>query len=440
MDEITYVQTCLKLIEQKLGWPDRSTWVYDDFRRLQELILESSGTSLSVHTLERLFGKLKTHKNYNPQKETKKALAVFLGYENWKQFKAENLCVAEHSENDTHTVTRETSALPFRDESIKGRSGIKHFFNKRIILSLVIGVIAITIFLIINFYNHAEEITSEVNFSSSNVFGIRPHTVKFTFDLTSIKANDISIDFGTGKPMHNIPKKQTNLYKTYLRPGIYTVQLKGDGELIATKSVFIAMKGWKGYTYTTYEDVETQKSIPDSLFSGTGQLYAPPRMLQDLVEPNMHFFVEYLKVGDFKVDGDNMTFETRFKNNHRFNYQICFDMWFKLIGTDGILKMHFLKSGCAGFVQMVFGENILNGHKQDLSVFTREFHDWRRAKMVVKDKQVNIYFEDDLIYTTSYTQSVGKVLGISITSKGTGQTDYVKLYNSKNELVYTDNL
>jgi hypothetical protein len=113
-------------------------------------------------------------------------------------------------------------------------------------------------------------------------------------------------------------------------------------------------------------------------------------------------------------------------------------MWFKLIGTQGVLKMHFLVPGCFGFVQMIFGEQKLDGHSKDLSAFAKDISDWKNARMEVVNKKVYIYFEDKLIYTTAYQQSVGNIMGIAITSKGAGETDFVKLYNAKKELVFSD--
>lgn len=439
MDEIFYIKKCLELIERKIGWRDRSTWVFDDFKRLREMIFEASGTSLSVHTLERLFGKLKTHKNYNPQNETKKALAVFLGYDNWKHFKAEqakDLQAAAYAEQGNFPLEPNKSYTTLdKDQSEKTS---KPSLAKKVTLFIIVGVVAVSAYALLNLNRDNRKVMPEVNFTASNVYGTRPHTVKFSFNLSGVEAKNISIDFGTGKPIENIGKNQTHLYKTYLSPGIFNVHLKGDDKVIAATSVFIKMNSWKASTFTTYENPETQNPIPDTITSRDGRLYTPPQLLGDLVEPGRQYFVQYLKVGDFKVNGDNMTFEARFRNIHRFNYQICFDMWFKLIGSKGVLKMHFLKSGCAGFVQMIFGETVLNGHKQDLSAFTKEFHNWKKARMEVKDKHVSIYFEDELIFTTSYQRSVGKIHGVSITSKGSGQTDYVRFYDNQDELVYAE--
>jgi hypothetical protein len=113
-------------------------------------------------------------------------------------------------------------------------------------------------------------------------------------------------------------------------------------------------------------------------------------------------------------------------------------MWFKLIGLNGILNMHFLTTGCTGYIDMTFGEKNLNGSMQDLSQFGIDIHNWKKARLEVINKTVHIYIDNALIYKIAYSQSVGAIVGIEVISKTSGETDYVKLYNSKKELVYED--
>ena len=62
MSEVMYISKCLRLIEQKVNRGSSKDWTFENYKRLQKLILEASGINLSTHTLERLYGKLKTHK------------------------------------------------------------------------------------------------------------------------------------------------------------------------------------------------------------------------------------------------------------------------------------------------------------------------------------------------------------------------------------------
>jgi hypothetical protein len=108
------------------------------------------------------------------------------------------------------------------------------------------------------------------------------------------------------------------------------------------------------------------------------------------------------------------------------------------MGTNGVLKMHFLISGCFAYVDMTFGDKNLRGAEHDFSSFSTDIHTWKEARLEVVDKNVRIYLGNSLIYETKYYRSVGKIVGIEVLSKTSGETDYIKLYNAKKELVYED--
>ena len=82
------LESCLKEIENQLGWGDASTWSSQDFISLSERIFEITGTQLSQTTLKRVWGKVKY--DSSPTATTLNTLAVFLGYENWRVYVNEN--------------------------------------------------------------------------------------------------------------------------------------------------------------------------------------------------------------------------------------------------------------------------------------------------------------------------------------------------------------
>ncbi|MEO7984311.1 MAG: hypothetical protein ABI688_09535 [Bacteroidota bacterium] len=81
-----HLQRCRKLIEEKLGWPSADQWRDFEFAELSDKIFDSSSVQLSTTTLKRVFGKL-SYKSL-PSSATMNALAKYLGYENWMQFKS----------------------------------------------------------------------------------------------------------------------------------------------------------------------------------------------------------------------------------------------------------------------------------------------------------------------------------------------------------------
>src|SRR4030095_14623881 len=81
-----YLQLCIRLIEQKLNWRSADEWRNYEFTELSEKILDATSVNLSATTLKRIFGKLKYESL--PSSATLNALAAFLGYASWMDFKS----------------------------------------------------------------------------------------------------------------------------------------------------------------------------------------------------------------------------------------------------------------------------------------------------------------------------------------------------------------
>jgi hypothetical protein len=428
MSEVLYISKCLRQIEQKVNRGSSEYWTYEDYKKIQKVIFEASSINLSTHTLERLYGKLKTHKNYKPQAETKNALAIFLGFTDWDDFKDQNVLsyqeLAEDPDEDLGTERTELS-----------NTGKKQNFRK-IYFLLLFFCIAIATGVIVFLHKSA---ISTVDFKAVNVFGTAPHTVKFLYDLTDLEGDDFSIYFPEYGDTVKLIKTQTFTYRPFLQPGQYVAYLLSDKKIISRADIYIETQGWTGDYYTQHlKGPGIRTKIPHELLRSEGRLYTPYSLLPDSVKKIGYYFLSYLNIRDYGVDGDNVSFETRFRNQARPGNSVCYDMWFGLMGTEGVLKMHFLVSGCFGYVDMTFGDKSLKGTNQDLSPFSIDLKSWKKARLEVIDKNVRIYLGDSLIYKTKYSKSVGNIVGIEVTSKTSGETDYVKLYDAKRKLLYED--
>ena len=79
---------CRRLIEESLNWGDSSIWGNDDFEQLSEKIFDKTKVQLSISTLKRIWGKVR-YENF-PTAATLNALAGFLDYESWRDFRQKN--------------------------------------------------------------------------------------------------------------------------------------------------------------------------------------------------------------------------------------------------------------------------------------------------------------------------------------------------------------
>ncbi|HEY0057169.1 MAG TPA: hypothetical protein VGB63_17610 [Pedobacter sp.] len=434
MSEVKYIPKCLRLIEQKVNRGSSQHWTYEDFKKIQQLIFQASLINLSTHTLERLYGKLKTHENYKPQAETKNALAIFLGYEDWEGFKSHNPINSQEPPEllEESAVPMKVKSLYKRQSILKSRGGIKVAF-----VFIIIGIVSAVSMALL----HRNPSNKGIDFRAVNALAASPHNVKFIHDLSQLEGDNFSIVFPEfGDDTIKLSKSQKVSYRPFFDPGAYTAYLLSDKKIIARTMFFIKTTGWHLEGTMTPHDKRTKWFVPQTSLVSKGKLFTPSSFVADSLKKKYGFyFLSYSNIRKFNVSGDNVLFETRFRNNAREERNsLCNDMWFKLIGLNGILNMHFLTTGCTGYIDMTFGEKNLNGSMQDLSQFGIDIHNWKKARLEVINKTVHIYIDNALIYKIAYSQSVGAIVGIEVISKTSGETDYVKLYNSKKELVYED--
>ena len=52
---------------------------------------------------------------------------------------------------------------------------------------------------------------------------------------------------------------------------------------------------------------------------------------------------------------------------------------------------------------------------------------------------VHIYADNNKLYTLPFTDKLGKIVGISVSFKGSGRLDSINLYNENNASVYSNN-
>ncbi len=82
LDELFWLQQCLLLIEERVGWGSSHHWTQGNFDRLSNQVCARSGIAISSSTLRRLFVQFrKAEVRRNPQIATKNALAIFLDYD-----------------------------------------------------------------------------------------------------------------------------------------------------------------------------------------------------------------------------------------------------------------------------------------------------------------------------------------------------------------------
>jgi hypothetical protein len=450
MSEGLYISKCLKLIEHKFDRGSSQYWTNGDFKILKKLIFEASSVNLSTYTLERLYGKLKTNKHYKPRTDTKDALALFLGYSDWEDFKNQNSVTSKKPAHHTEIVLQDKKPETLTVEPVlektadsvllnakqKGKKNRIKYLGVLFLTFIIISVVMVSKYRV----SKIPAVSRPVNFRAENPLGKPPHTVKFLHDLSRLQGNKFTIKLSQSLDKIKLIKSEKSSFTPALIPGWYTAYLLSDSIPIASTRFFVETSGWQvHWTMAPLQNEGSRWILPPTASSSAGRLYTPNSFIPEQTKKDFgYYFLSCYNIRNFNVTGDNVAFETRFRNKSKERESMCYDMWFTLMGTEGDLRMHFLSTGCAGFINMAFGEKVLDGHNQNLTQFATDIHNWQKARMKVINKTVYIYLNDKLIYKVKYTKSVGSIVGINIMSKTNGETDYVKLYNLKRQLVYED--
>src|SRR6185436_11411732 len=219
MDHDTeYLQLCIRLIEQKLNWRPAEEWRNYEFTELTEKILDSTSVNLSATTLKRVFGKLKYESL--PSSATLNALAAYLGFESWMQFKSTNPLEQE--------TVREKAWTDFvRTHSQKLKKGIWIGATTVFLAIVVFGFMALR-------KKSPDRIDENaVSFSCRSLSEGLPNTVVFNFDLKNFKSDNIIIQqsWDSTKTIRVKPG-QTQATGMYYVPGYFRAKLIVDGTIV----------------------------------------------------------------------------------------------------------------------------------------------------------------------------------------------------------------
>ncbi len=408
-----------KLIEAKLNWGDGSVWTNQDFIALSQKIQQESGVSLSHVTLKRIWGKIK----YDglPQTYTQNALAVFAGFESWRDFKI-----------------KEGTALPVTEipagisETLKKAApGTKNRFRVDIKILAGIFLIIPAILLFIHASKRKTE-TADYALSIHKVLeaGL-PNSVVFDFNADKANTDSVILQQSWDTRLRTtVAKSQHQHTLIYYYPGFFNPKLIVDGQVVKEEKLLVKSDGWMIAVnaspvpvYFNKKDViaHGKMGLPVALLKAQNILLSPEAPL-----------LSYCNVQDFgEIYADNFTFETSLKNDYRDGSSVCQVTNIYLLCEGTAIGIPLCAQGCQSTINFFFTDFSVSGKQKDLSAFGVDFTDYVKVKVESQDGKARIYLNDRIAYEVGNDISRSKIIGIDFVFQGTGTVDYVKLFNGK---------
>jgi len=426
MNDRFYIGIIIRRIEKKLNWNSVSTWTDSEFKKLSLHIYEETSISISPQTLKRLFGKVKYKNDYTAQPATKEALARYLSYKDWDSFVKDQ----SHSTSKyLHLITGSIHNKVFRSSFI----------------IIVSGVIFIVFAVLLYPYT---EINTAV-LKAGNVTGVVPHTVSFHLNLSKIRSKDVRIDFDQNEAEDQykgelLDKNLKLINHCFESPGYFNVKLSAKGKVIGSAKVHVLSEGWTSYFFNNDNFIQRKFIFGlENRVKGTvndGMLYISPADLNKAgFNGNNVYYLEHMLYKDFHVSADSCILEVRYRNSSEIGGISCYDVEFRIIGETGMASVILVQKGCYRWSEITIGEKYLNGKYNDLSYLSADLLSWNTMKIQLNQNNAYIINNSDTIFTTSYKQLIGQIKGIRFVTKGSGAFDYVRLFNSRNELLFDDN-
>jgi hypothetical protein len=391
------------------------------------------------------------NKEYNPQIETKNALALYLNYEDWVDFKRQNPITV--LERETMPMTKNLDKFTVADTDrltvdmvqekppktvLKDKKRKKNQVQKKAWLLMPTGIIAalVTVYFV---FCQSQEVTGlgEATLRVNKTIASVPFTPVYEYDISKVKADSIFIEFGDNMK-ELLPKDQNRIAYTYLIPNFYKVKLTAEKQTLAQLNVHAMSNGWKGVIFYTNNGWHGVPVNNQQVFRKKGQLYMSQKYIDSIGIDRLSYWVSYRNIDDFAASGDQCTLETRFLNKDSTTVWKFCDVLTQIIGEEGVHRSHFLNPGVSSHAAIRASEVKVLGKYKDLAAFGQDMSQWHTGRMEVRDKKVTFYMDGKPIYTLSYTVPIGKIKGIILTTRGTGEIDYVKLFDGEDKLVYED--
>ena len=431
--ERLYLNECKSLIEEKLRWKESKFWTQRDYEYLRETIFQKTGTLLSISTLKRLW-----KSEYGlPHPSTLNALAMFLDYSDWHEFKRD--CCEDIVEQMSEK--HQPSKVSLLKRVLKWTSIIRTRHAYAIGLALIFIAVGIFSSRYI-FHLLTREPYEDVIFISQKVVteGV-PNTIIFNYDVSMLTSDSIEIQQSWDiRKRATVSKDKHQHTSVYHYPGYHRAKLVVDGEIIKEHHIHITTDGWLGTAVTRmWQDFPIY--LKDEEIMQTGRLYSDPEIIRRrLIDSGMSpFGVLYWNVQNFgEVDGDNFTIETQIKNDVDEGGLTGQYAQLVILSQAGRTILPLTIPGCVGNIDVKFQDVWVLGRENDLSSFGCDMSEWNHLKCTVQDKHAEIYLNDQLIHEVDYNRAAGRIVGLLYSFLGCGSVDFIRIFDHQGRLVYED--
>jgi hypothetical protein len=424
--ERDWVKICMAELCRKAGFADCHNLVQRDLEFVSESIEAKTGVLISLSTIKRL---LNGQFSRQPQVATLNAISVFLGYQNWQDFKQDK--------------SRETAATISYDKPIEQKTALIHPNNHKFSFSryiLIGGLLVVSVIGLLAFLKSGK--TKAGNFDKAQFSVHRtttsdlPNTVVFDYNIDDVIADSFFIQQSWDKDRRvRIDKKSHTLTDIYYEPGYHVAKLIANDQVIKTMDVSIPTDRWFFYARERKPASLPVYITTTGIKNGTLTTNKDDVVNSGIDIGKEQLFLQVYFPTKIEYSSDNYILHCRARINEVKNNSCPFLMC-EVFCQRNFMFFKSTPKGCSSEAKAQFGETILNGKTNDLSNFGMDVKEWQDVEIIVKDKKVTIRINNTEVLTTQYQQSSGMITGLGFISNGLPEVDSVSLKTLDGKDIY----
>ena len=408
------LEDLLKIIEKHVEWGTATGWTSKDFEKLSFLITEKTTVSLSPSTLKRIWGKVEYH--HLPSITTLDTLALFAGFESWRNF------TIKHPENEVDASAKVSIlTVPIIRRKIPS---IKLF--------LIVGAI-VTVSLVGFFAFHIKTGviagSGDYQFSSRLLSKGIPNSVIFDYDASAANTDSIYIQQSWDPNFRTLVFKNGHQHTSvYYIPGFYKAKLVIGTEIVKEHPLLIPTDEWLGLIYNQPVPVylESKDFMMDTLMRLPLAVIRSKNIALDPQPP----FIKFINVGNFSpVSLDSFSFRCQVKSEYRGGAAVCGLSFVELVTDGGPISIPLAVKGCAAELNLMSVDKMISGKNVNLSDFGTDVSNWVTISCNSDGQKIKYFVNGKLAYQCPYPLKKFHIVGMSFSFIGTGAVKDVRLFD-----------
>jgi hypothetical protein len=424
MTEHELVKNCLTDIYKKCGYEDLSSLSQRDYDHVSQEIERVSGILISATTIKRL---LNGEFSRMPQVATLNAIATFLGYKSWQEYKS-------HVTSQTKKAAVNTVEQPVIAPTPVVK---KHRMRYIALAACVLAVVAFLVFIQFSKPRNYKSYSTATFTVKKNTSNEIPNTVVFNYNIDDVDADSFFIqqswDWNRRVRIH---KKSYTLTDIYLEPGYHVAKLIANDSIIRTVDVSIPTDRWILFAKDMipaanpqYIKVDTTRS--HGIFSADEKDLLSSHIGNDKEKEFVYIYFP----SRFAADADNFRLTTRVRMKE-VRSNSCPYLTIEVFCQRYYIFFKSTTKGCTSESYAEFGENFISGKDHDLASLGLDVTQWIDVDVTVVNKYATIRLNGKDVFTASYKNATGFVTGLGFISNGLCDVESVDLKGLNGANVY----